>query len=245
MAKFSRQFFMFAAAAAACALPVLANTTESVANPYGIDALWAQGDIVARGTLVILLTMSAATWYVGIVKILDQRRLIKLGRELLKARGPELLAKTKVLKDDGIYSSVAHAGAQAASEHNGELSKNVDLNTWVSMATYDAADHASSKMQAGMSVIATVGSTAPFVGLFGTVWGIYHALTAIGISGQASIDKVAGPVGESLIMTAIGLAVAVPAVLGYNWLVRRNKLVVEMVHTVAARLHTNLLSTPK
>lgn len=244
MAKLSRQFLMLAAAAGVAALPVLANTT-TVTNPYGIDALWAQGDFVAKGTLVILLTMSAATWYVAIVKILDQRRLIKLGRELLKERGPELLAKTKVLKDDGIYSSVAHAGAQAASEHHGELSKNVDLNTWVSMATYDAADHASSKMQAGMSVIATVGSTAPFVGLFGTVWGIYHALTAIGISGQASIDKVAGPVGESLIMTAIGLAVAVPAVLGYNWLVRRNKLVVEMVRTVAARLHTNLLSTPK
>ncbi|MGL4604860.1 MAG: MotA/TolQ/ExbB proton channel family protein [Iodobacter sp.] len=244
MAKLSRQFLMLAAAAGVAALPVLANTT-TVANPYGIDALWAQGDFVAKGTLVILLTMSAATWYVAIVKILDQRRLIKLGRDLLKERGPELLAKTKVLKDDGIYSSVAHAGAQAASEHHGELSKNVDLNTWVSMATYDAADHASSKMQAGMSVIATVGSTAPFVGLFGTVWGIYHALTAIGISGQASIDKVAGPVGESLIMTAIGLAVAVPAVLGYNWLVRRNKLVVEMVRTVAARLHTNLLSTPK
>lgn len=244
MAKFSRQFLMLAAAAGVAALPVLANTA-TVTNPYGIDALWAQGDFVSKGTLVILLTMSAATWYVAIVKILDQRRLIKLGRELLKERGPELLAKTKVLKDDGIYSSVAHAGAQAASEHHGELSKNVDLNTWVSMATYDAADHASSKMQAGMSVIATVGSTAPFVGLFGTVWGIYHALTAIGISGQASIDKVAGPVGESLIMTAIGLAVAVPAVLGYNWLVRRNKLVVEMVRTVAARLHTNLLSTPK
>ncbi len=79
--------------------------------------------------------------------------------------------------------------------------------------------------------LATVGSTAPFVGLFGTVWGIYHALTAIGISGQASIDKVAGPVGEALIMTAIGLAVAVPAVLGYNWLTRRNKAVMENVRS--------------
>jgi biopolymer transport protein ExbB len=86
-----------------------------------------------------------------------------------------------------------------------------------------------------------VGSTAPFVGLFGTVWGIYHALTAIGIAGQASIDKVAGPVGEALIMTAIGLAVAVPAVLGYNWLVRRNKVTMEAVRGFSADLHGVLM----
>jgi biopolymer transport protein ExbB len=90
-----------------------------------------------------------------------------------------------------------------------------------------------------------VGSTAPFVGLFGTVWGIYHALVKIGMSGQASIDKVAGPVGESLIMTAIGLAVAVPAVLGYNWLVRRNKSVMEEVNAFGADVHAALLASVK
>ena len=89
-------------------------------------------------------------------------------------------------------------------------------------------------MENGLTWLATVGATAPFVGLLGTVWGIYHALIAIGVSGQASIDKVAGPVGEALIMTAIGLAVAVPAVLGYNWLVRRNKLAMEGVRNFAA-----------
>ena len=99
--------------------------------------------------------------------------------------------------------------------------------------------------QRGLSGLATIGSTAPFVGLFGTVWGIYHALTAIGIAGQASIDKVAGPVGEALIMTAFGLAVAVPAVLGYNWLVRRNKAAMDMVRSFAADLHAVLLSAPK
>ena len=91
------------------------------------------------------------------------------------------------------------------------------------MSIQRAIENVQSRMQDGLAFLATVGSTAPFVGLFGTVWGIYHALTAIGIAGQASIDKVAGPVGEALIMTAIGLAVAVPAVLGYNWLIRRNK----------------------
>src|SRR5205809_1527401 len=90
-------------------------------------------------------------------------------------------------------------------------------------------------------LLATVGSTAPFVGLFGTVWGIYHALTAIGIAGQASIDKVAGPVGEALIMTALGLAVAVPAVLGYNWLVRRNRVAMELIRHFGGGVHMSLL----
>jgi biopolymer transport protein ExbB len=100
-------------------------------------------------------------------------------------------------------------------------------------------------MQNGLAFLATVGSTAPFVGLFGTVWGIYHALVKIGISGQASIDKVAGPVGESLIMTAIGLAVAVPAVLGYNWLVRRNKAVLEQLNAFGSDLYAVLLISSK
>jgi biopolymer transport protein ExbB len=102
-----------------------------------------------------------------------------------------------------------------------------------------------SRLQNGLAVLATVGSTAPFVGLFGTVWGIYHALVKIGMSGQASIDKVAGPVGEALIMTAIGLAVAVPAVLGYNWLVRRNKAAMDEVNAFGADLHAVLLASDK
>ena len=110
------------------------------------------------------------------------------------------------------------------------------------MSIQRAIDNVQSRLQDGLAFLATVGSTAPFVGLFGTVWGIYHALTAIGIAGQASIDKVAGPVGEALIMTAIGLAVAVPAVLGYNWLVRRNKAAMEHVRGFGADLHAVLLS---
>ena len=101
---------------------------------------------------------------------------------------------------------------------------------------------AGQRLQDGLAFLATVGSTAPFIGLFGTVWGILNALTAIGIAGQASIDKVAGPVGESLLMTAIGLAVAVPAVLGYNWLVRRNKVAMDDVRAFGSDLHTVLLA---
>src|SRR2546422_9928518 len=109
------------------------------------------------------------------------------------------------------------------------------------MSLERAIDVISNRLQTGLAFLATVGSTAPFVGLFGTVWGIYHALTAIGIAGQASIDKVAGPVGEALIMTALGLAVAVPAVLGYNWLVRRNKVAMELVRHFGGGVHMTLL----
>ena len=110
------------------------------------------------------------------------------------------------------------------------------------MSITRAVDNVTSRLQDGLAFLATVGSTAPFVGLFGTVWGIYHALTAIGIAGQASIDKVAGPVGEALIMTAFGLAVAVPAVLGYNWLVRRNKVALELLRAFGADLHMVIMS---
>ena len=132
-------------------------------------------------------------------------------------------------------------GIQASEHHEGTLTENIDHSTWVGMKVQRSVDEVQSRLQDGLAVLATVGSTAPFVGLFGTVWGIYHALTAIGIAGQASIDKVAGPVGEALIMTAIGLAVAVPAVLGYNWLVRRNKVTMEAVRAFGADVHGILM----
>jgi biopolymer transport protein ExbB len=142
------------------------------------------------------------------------------------------------------YRFITEKGLESANRHEGLLS-NVDFNTWVSMSLQRALGTVQSRLQDGLAVLATVGSTAPFVGLFGTVWGIYHALVKIGMSGQASIDKVAGPVGEALIMTAIGLAVAVPAVLGYNWLVRRNKAVMEEINAFGADLHAVLLSSAK
>jgi biopolymer transport protein ExbB len=131
---------------------------------------------------------------------------------------------------------------KSTAHHEGKLLEQIDLNTWVTMSLQRAVDNVASRLQDGLAFLATVGSTAPFVGLFGTVWGIYHALTAIGIAGQASIDKVAGPVGEALIMTAFGLAVAVPAVLGYNWLVRRNKVALEQLRNFGADLHMVLVS---
>ena len=133
-------------------------------------------------------------------------------------------------------------GVKADEHHEGTLVESIDRHTWISMSVERAVGNIQSRLQDGLAFLATVGSTAPFVGLFGTVWGIYHALTAIGIAGQASIDKVAGPVGEALIITAFGLAVAVPAVMGYNWLIRRNKTVMEKVRAFSGDVHNVLLA---
>jgi biopolymer transport protein ExbB len=221
-------------------------TTEVVDNPYGLEALWKGGDLVARITLGILVIMSMGTWYIIVTKIYEQYRMGRQARAAEKRfwSAPTVQKGTESLKKGSPYRFIAESGLEASSKHVGLLG-NVDLNTWISMSIQRAIDNVQSRMQDGLAFLATVGSTAPFVGLFGTVWGIYHALTAIGIAGQASIDKVAGPVGEALIMTAMGLAVAVPAVLGYNWLVRRNKAAMEQVRSFGADLHAVLLSTPQ
>ena len=233
-----------APAPAPAAAPV--RTTEVVENPYGLQAIWAGGDVVSKATIAILVIMSMGTWYIIVTKVYEQ---YKMGRQARAAdkkfwSAPSVRQGTESLKANSPYRFIAESGLEASTKHVG-LQGNVDVNTWVTMSIQRAIDNVGSRTQDGLAFLATVGSTAPFVGLFGTVWGIYHALTAIGIAGQASIDKVAGPVGEALIMTAIGLAVAVPAVLGYNWLVRRNKAAMERVRSFGADLHAVLLSAPK
>lgn len=217
--------------------------TEVIENPYGLEALWKGGDLVARITLGILVLMSAGSWYIIVTKVYEQSRMNRQARAADRTfwKAASVQKGTTDLREGSPYRFIAESGLEATSKHEGLLG-NVDINTWVSMSIQRAIDNVQSRTQDGLAFLATVGSTAPFVGLFGTVWGIYHALTAIGIAGQASIDKVAGPVGEALIMTAIGLAVAVPAVLGYNWLVRRNKAAMERVRGFGADLHQVLLS---
>src|SRR6266478_1332796 len=222
------------------------RVTEVVENPYGLEAMWKGGDIVARITLGILVIMSMGSWYIIITKVYEQFRMGAQARAADKSfwNAPTVRQGAEKLKEGSPYRFIAESGLEASTKHTGLLG-NVDLNTWISMSIQRAIDNVQSRTQDGLAFLATVGSTAPFVGLFGTVWGIYPALTAIGIAGQASIDKVAGPVGEALIMTAFGLAVAVPAVLGYNWMVRRNKAAMDMVRGFAADLHAVLLSAPK
>ena len=215
-------------------------------NPYGIEALWKTSDAVAKTVLLLLLIMSVSSWYVLIVKLFEQSKVSRQG----KVAASEFWSAGTVqqgcakLDANSPFRFIAEAGLDATKKHDG-LMGHVDLNDWVTMSIGRAVERIQASMQSGLSVLATVGSISPFVGLFGTVWGIYHALTAIGISGQASIDKVAGPVGEALIMTAIGLAVAVPAVLAYNWLVGRNKNAMSDVRAFGADLHAVILGSVK
>lgn len=220
-----------------------ATTKETVDNPYGLGALWAQGDFVARGTLSILVIFSLGSWYILITKLLESLKLSGEAKDARKNffKAASLQDGAAKLKQGSAFRFVAETGLQASDHHEGELTEHIDRNTWITSSVQRAVDDVQSRLQGGLAFLATVGSTAPFIGLFGTVWGIYHALTAIGIAGQASIDKVAGPVGEALIMTAIGLAVAVPAVLGYNWLVRRNKVTLDAVRGFGSDLHGVLI----
>ena len=231
--------------AAPMAAPSAAATKEEVANPYGLDALWSQGDFVARGTLIIMIIMSMASWYVIFTKLFEQRKLLKSAEDVTDSfwKAASMKQASGTLPEGSAFRYIAEAGVKADEHHEGTLVEQIDRHTWITMSVDRAVGNVQSRSQDGLAVLATVGSTAPFVGLFGTVWGIYHALTAIGIAGQASIDKVAGPVGESLIMTAFGLAVAVPAVMGYNWLIRRNKTVMEKIRAFAGDVHNVLLST--
>lgn len=220
------------------------EVNQEVENPYGMKAAWRQGDWVTRGTFILLLLMSAATWYILFVKLWEQQRMFTESKRASAEfwKSPSVSEGIGKLREGSPYWYVAERGLSASEHHEGTLVERIDLSEWITMSVNRAVNEVGARLQSGLAVLATVGSTAPFVGLFGTVWGIYHALTAIGISGQASIDKVAGPVGEALIMTALGLAVAVPAVWAYNWLVRRNKVAMDTVRAFGSDLHSVLLS---
>ena len=217
---------------------------EKVENPYGVKALWNEGDIVARTTLTILIIMSIGTWYIMISKLLE---LSKIGRQAKAAEesfwsAPSVAQGVDTLKEQSPYRFISQAALDSTKKHDGLLA-HISFSEWVSQSIQRATESVQSNMQNGLAFLASVASTAPFVGLFGTVWGIYNALVKIGVSGQASIDKVAGPVGEALIMTAIGLAVAVPAVLGYNFIVRKNKTTLEKIRNFGSDLHSVLIGS--
>ncbi|MGO9933352.1 MAG: MotA/TolQ/ExbB proton channel family protein [Steroidobacteraceae bacterium] len=223
----------------------------AVENPYGLGALIAQGNIVSRSILAILLIMSLMTWFIMITKYFDQRRQRLQGIEAEKEFWSSTSLTDAISKLKGSsnpFRALAETGKQAYEYHESNksrLSGAISTSDWITDSLQRTADAVISRMQTGLPVLASVGATAPFVGLLGTVIGIYNALIAIGVAGQASIDKVAGPVGEALIMTAFGLAVAVPAVLGYNVLLRRNKAVQERVSHFTHELHAYLISGVK
>jgi biopolymer transport protein ExbB len=234
-----------AAASAPAAAPAAGGEAkkEEVENPFGPAAVW-NGGVVSRSTLIILAIMSMGSWYIIITKLIDQMKIFKQSKETNQKfwKAPSIAAGSAQLSEGSPFRFIAETGTKATQHHDGALLEQIDLSTWVTMQIQRAVDKVQSRLQDGLSFLATVGSTSPFIGLFGTVWGIYNALTNIGMTGNASIDKVAGPVGEALIMTAFGLFVAVPAVLGYNWLVRRNKTAMEDVRSFSADVHSVLIS---
>lgn len=232
-----------AAAPAVAAEPAAAAASKPVDNPYSLANIVAHGNVVDQVVLFILAIMSMGSWYILVVRLWDTSKLSSEAKEVRATffKKPSLADGIKSLKEESAFRYIATTAVEASEHHEGALTENIDHSSWVTMNVDRAVADVNTKISAGLGFLATVGSTAPFIGLFGTVWGILNALTAIGVAGQASIDKVAGPVGAALIMTAIGLVVAVPAVLGYNWLVNRNKNVMSQVRAFAGDLHGVLM----
>lgn len=219
---------------------------------YGIANVWQQGDFVTRFIFVFLLGMSVISWFVILTKGFANRRLESLGK-----RAQTRFWSTSSINEgiaalgeggDNPYRTLVLAGREANEQHAGNepsMQGSLSASDWVARGLRNAFDDEVARLQNGLAVLGSIGSTAPFVGLFGTVWGIYHALMAIGVSGQASLDHVAGPVGESLIMTAIGLFVAIPAVLGFNYVNRGNKRVSHRLNRFAHELHVYFVTGAK
>jgi biopolymer transport protein ExbB len=209
----------------------------------GLIGLWSQGDWVTRAVALLLLGMSLASWIVILVKALDIVRYKALARRTEDFwHSPDFetgLARLGEVPANP-FVELALAGQDALSHHReavAQLHDALDISDWIARSLRNSIDDSTARFQSGLAILASVGSTAPFVGLFGTVWGIYHALMGISAAGSATIDKVAGPIGEALIMTALGLAVAIPAVLGYNALVRGNKFIFTRLNRFSHDLH--------
>ena len=212
-------------------------------SSFGFSHIWLQGDWVTRGILLLLLGMSVLSWVVIVLKALDvwRHKQNALGSEAFwhctsLAEGLAVLGQ----RPRNLFLQLAQTGQEATEHHQAaqkQLHDRLDISDWVTRSLRNSIDDHTTHLQNGLAVLASIGSTAPFVGLFGTVWGIYHALVNIGVSGNAGIEAVAGPIGETLIMTALGLAVAIPAVLGYNALVRGNKFLIGRMNRFAHDLH--------
>ena len=212
-------------------------------NPYGIVEALREGGIIAQITFGIMVIMSIGSWYIFFVKLFEQQKIIKEGRRARTTfwASANLREGANKLDKNGAYRQIVDDGLLAQEQHD-KLTDPIDQHDWMQNSLARSQGAITAKLSSGLAFLATVGSTAPFVGLFGTVVGIYRALIRIGASGQASIDAVAGPVGEALIMTALGLAVAVPAVMQYNWLMRRNKSIGEELARFANDVHGYMIS---
>lgn len=217
---------------------------DIVNNSSALASLWSNSDAIIKTVAIILILMSIATWSIFLSKALDLRKLQQAGQRVDGFwKAPDIdsgLHHLGVNANNPFYALALES--QEATQHlakanTPQLHEAMDLSNWVERALNKSLDDHRVRAHSGLSVLASVASTAPFIGLFGTVWGIYHALMGIGAAGQVNIDQVAGPIGEALIMTALGLLVAIPAVLGYNALLRGNKALSHQLNRFAHDLH--------
>jgi biopolymer transport protein ExbB len=220
-------------------------------NPMNLMVVWEQG-LLSQAILITLSIMSLLTWFITFTKWWEQRRLKKQYAEVMKEAqkggffSGNLRDNLEKLKGkDNAYRMIAEEGMRAAEQHEGHLSDQVALNEWITVSLQRAVDSVSNRLTGGLWFLATTGSISPFVGLLGTVMGIYKALIAISAAGQASLEKTAGPIGEALLMTALGLMAALPAVFFYNVLIRNNKDVMEKTRFFASGVHSFLISSTR
>jgi biopolymer transport protein ExbB len=213
-------------------------------NELGLTKMMEQADNLTLGVFIVLSAMSLASWFIILTRLWDQRVIRRAQAEALRKfwTADNLWDGMAALTGrDNAYRMLVEDGIRAALHHEGRLAKEVSLNDWITVSLYRSIESVMNRLVSGLSILATTGSVSPFVGLLGTVWGIYNALMRISVTGDTGIEQVSGPIGEALIMTAIGLFVAVPAVVGYNWLLRRNKQIQESMKRFAADLHTYLV----
>lgn len=210
---------------------------------YGIGPALQQGGIITISVFTILVLMSIFSFYILFTKLMQQQKIISQGRKVRASfwNSPNLREASTKLDAKSAYRSIVDDALQAQEQH-GKLTDPIDQHDWMANSLARSQGAIGARLGEGLAFLATVGSTAPFIGLFGTVVGIYRALIKIGSSGEASINTVAGPVGEALIMTALGLVVAVPAVLAYNWLIRRNKAIMEDLAAFTNDIHGYIMS---
>jgi biopolymer transport protein ExbB len=228
----------------------MAAETQQASEVMKMFDVILTGGPVSITISVTLGLMSMVCWFITITKMLEQRSLNKqygdIQREAQKGGfwSGNLRDNVEKLKGKNhAYKQIAEEGLRAAEHHEGHLTDQMELHEWITISLQRAVDLVSNRLTAGLWFLATTGSTAPFIGLMGTVYGIYRAMEAIAASGQASIEKTAGPIGEALVMTLFGLLVAVPAVIFYNLLLRRNKDIMEKTRFYASGVHSYLVST--
>ena len=215
-------------------------------SPYGLMQALNEGGLISWATFVILVAMSVGTFYILFTKLFEQQKIIAQGKKVRASfwNSSNLREAASKLDNKSAYRAIVDDTLVAQDQH-GKLTNPIDQHDWMANSLARSQGGIGARLGEGLAFLATVGSTAPFIGLFGTVVGIYRALIKIGASGQASISTVAGPVGEALIMTALGLVVAVPAVLAYNWLIRRNKSIMEDLAAFTNDLHGYIMSEGK